>query len=220
MAGAGVPQRLALTGPRMDLGDRLLAWLSAAGPVAPGIIFLLVLAESGLMLAVPGETAVLVGGALASDGRISLPVLGIAAVAGAVAGDSLGYLLGRGPGRRRFFATGRFLFVRDRHVERVEELLRQRGVAIVLATRYLPVVRIAGPFAYGLVGLRPARFFPLMLAADVVWGLGVSALGYALGGAWSRLHVWIGRAGLLLLAIVGAAGWYYWRRTRKERSPP
>lgn len=202
----------------MDFADRLLAWLFAAGPIAPAIIFLLVFAESGLMLALPGETAVLVGGALAADGRISLPVLGLVAVAGAIAGDSLGYLLGRGPGRRRFFATGRFLFLRDRHVERVEELLKRRGVAIVLATRFLPVVRIAGPFAYGLVGLRPARFFPLMLVADIVWGLAVSALGYALGNAWTQLHVWVGRAGFLLLAIAGAAAWYYWRRARQERS--
>ncbi len=201
----------------MHLADRLLAWLSIHGAVAPVVLFVLVFAESGLMLAIPGETAVLVGGALAATGQISLVVLSLIAVFGAISGDSVGYLLGRGPGRRRFFATGRFLMLRERHVERVEELLRSRGIPIVLATRYLPIVRIAGPFVYGLVGLRPSRFFPLILISDLVWGIAFSVLGYVLGSAWAQFHVWMGRAGLVVVALAaGAAGFVWWRRRRRD----
>lgn len=198
----------------MHFADRLLDWLSASGAAAPAIIFALVFAESGLMLAIPGETAVLVGGALAANGQMSVVTLGLVAVLGALSGNSLGYLLGRGPGRRRFFATGRFLLLRERHVERVEELLRSRGVLIVLATRFLPVVRIAGPFVYGLVGLRPWRFFPLIVVSDIVWGLGISALGYLLGDVWAVAHLWMARIGLVLLVVGAIVAWLLWRRWR------
>jgi membrane-associated protein len=204
----------------MHLADRLLSWLTAAGGAAPALIFALVFAESGLMLPIPGETAVLVGGALAANGQLSLWVLVLVAVIGAISGDSVGYLLGRGPGRRRYFATGRFLLLRDRHVERVEELVRSRGIPIVLATRYLPIVRIAGPFVYGLVGLKPGRFFPLILISDLVWGIAMSALGYLLGHAWSRLHVWMGRAGLLLVALAAVGAWFVWYRAKRRAAKP
>lgn len=204
----------------MHFADWLLDWLSASGAAAPAIIFALVFAESGLMLAIPGETAVLVGGALAANGQISIVVLGLVAVLGAVCGDLVGYLLGRGPGRRRFFATGRFLLLKDRHVERVEELLRRRGIPIVLATRYLPIVRIAGPFVYGLVGLAPSRFFPLILISDIVWGIAVSALGYLLGNAWARLHVWLGWVGAVLLAVTSAIVWFVWYRRKRKAAKP
>ncbi len=200
----------------MHLADRLFDWLSASGAAAPAIIFALVFAESGLMLAIPGETAVLVGGALAANGKMSVVALGFVAVIGALSGDSLGYLLGRGPGRRRFFANGRFLMLKERHVERVEELLRRHGIPIVLAARYLPIARIAGPFVFGLVGLRPSRFFPLILISDVVWGIAMSALGYLLGNAWARLHVWVGTAGLVLLAMAAAVTWFLWYRRKRE----
>ena len=53
----------------MHFADRLIAWLTASGAAAPAAIFALVFAESGLMLAIPGETAVLIGGALAATGH-------------------------------------------------------------------------------------------------------------------------------------------------------
>ena len=51
-------------------------------------------------LPVPGETALLAGAALASFGRLSLPVVIAIAIGGAVLGDNLGFLLGRMGGRK------------------------------------------------------------------------------------------------------------------------
>jgi membrane-associated protein len=211
----------------VHFADRLLDWLSTYSAIAPVAIFALVFAESGAMLAIPGETAVLVGGALAASGGMSPIVLGLVAVLGALLGDSVGYLLGRGPGRRRYFATGHFLLLRERHVQAVEALLRRWGVPVVLATRFLPIARIGGPFVFGLVGLQPSRFFPLILISDVIWGVALSAIGYALGNAWSKFHVWMGRLGLLLLLVAAIVTWLLWRRagksggkTPKPEAPP
>ncbi|MHB8420244.1 MAG: DedA family protein [Myxococcales bacterium] len=198
----------------MHFADRLLGWLAASGAAAPLAIFLLVFAESGLMLFVPGETAVVAGGVLAGAGNLRWPWVSLAAVAGAFCGDATGFLLGRGPGRRRFLATGRFLLLRVGHVRRIEELLKRWGVPAILLARFVPIGRVAGPFVFGLVGLPRSRFFPLAAISAIVWGLGFCGLGYLVGDAWSEIHRWLGRLLLALALAASAIVWLLWRRRR------
>ncbi len=196
----------------MAFADRLLGWLSASGSAAPLAIFALVFAESGLMLFVPGETAVVAGGVLAGTGALHWPEVAFAAVLGAVSGDGLGYLLGRGPGRRRFQAKGRFLLLRAPHVARVEAFLARWGTLSVLLARFVPVGRVAGPFAFGLVGLPPRRFFPLDAASSLVWGIFFAGLGYLVGDAWTDVRRFEGRLVLVALLVAAGAAWILWRR--------
>ena len=186
-------------------GAVLLHWLGARGDAAPFVIFALVFAESGLMLFIPGETAVLLGGVLASQGAFPVVAVGLAAVVGAVLGDATGYLLGRGPGRRRYERRHRFGFLRERHVLRVEALLEGWGRGAVLLARFIPLARVAGPFVFGLTGVRPSRFFPFIAASGLVWGLGFTALGYLLGDAWEEVHRWLGRVALGVFLTLAAA---------------
>ncbi|HUB07684.1 MAG TPA: VTT domain-containing protein [Myxococcales bacterium] len=202
----------------MTFASRLLAWLAASGPAAPLAIFALVFAESGLMLFVPGETAVIAGGVLAAAGALPWTQVALAAVAGAAVGDGAGFLLGRGPGRRRFLATGRFLLLRTRHVRRVEAFLARWGIPSVLLARFVPVGRVAGPFVFGLTGVSPARFFPLDAASSLVWGVFFAGAGYLLGDAWEEIHRTVGRVVLILALAAGALAWVLWLRARRAAS--
>ncbi|MHB1844596.1 MAG: DedA family protein [Deltaproteobacteria bacterium] len=178
-----------------------MAWLSRHGEAAPIAIFLIVYAESGLMLFIPGETMVLLGGVAAAEGAIPLGPVAVAAMAGALLGDLTGFWLGRGPGRRRYERRGRFLFLRPPHVERIQRLLARFGRVAFILARFFPVARVAGPFVFGLSGVRPSRYLPLLALAALAWGGGFSLLGYVVGDAWTELHRWMGRAGLLALGI-------------------
>ncbi len=200
----------------VHLADRVLAWLAASGPVAPLLVFAFVFAESGLLLFVPGETAVVAGGVLSASGALPLSHALAAAVGGAVLGDGAGYYWGRGPGRRRFAAKGHFLLLHERQVRRVEEILARWGVPAVLGARFFPLARVAGPFVFGLTGLPPRRFFPWMAIADVVWGIAYTLLGWLLADAWEDLHPWLTHVRwLAILSILAAAGaWLLWRRRR------
>src|SRR2546423_6361038 len=102
--------------------------LGLPGWVALVIVFAVPLLESSAFVGFvfPGEIAVLLGGVLAFEHRVSLPAVLGAAVLGAVIGDTIGYLVGKRWGRRMLDATvGRF--VKQEHLDKAQTYLSGRG---------------------------------------------------------------------------------------------
>src|SRR6266536_864394 len=111
----------------------------------------------------PGEIAVLLGGVLAFEGRISLGGAIAAAVLGAILGDTAGYFIGRRWGERIIYGTlGRVPFVRrhlNRSVERAKAYLNRRGGRAVLLGRFTTALRVLVPGLAGMARLPYGRFF-------------------------------------------------------------
>src|SRR5256712_12279524 len=116
--------------------------LSLHGWVALAIVFLVPALEASAFLGFvfPGEIAVLLGGVLASQGRVSLGAAIAAAVLGAVVGDSAGYLVGRRWGRALLHGTvGRLPIVKrhlDRHLDAAQAYVRRRRGRAVFFGRF------------------------------------------------------------------------------------
>jgi undecaprenyl-diphosphatase len=204
------------------MSSTLLELIRSLGAFGYLFIFLLVFAESGCLLLLPGETAVLIGGVLAFEGVFRVLPLIAAACLGAVLGDATGYLLGRGPGRRYFLAHGRLFFLRRSAVEQMGALItRYRGRAIVFA-RFVGVLRVAAPFVAGLTSIPASTFFPYNVPAGLLWGLAFSIAGFAAGGAWERVHKLIGELSFALVAVVLVAllVWLKRRRTTPDDLAP
>ncbi len=161
----------------------LLTSLGALG------VFLVLFAETGLLVGffLPGDSLLFTAGLLCTaapghPARLSLPLVIVAAVGGAILGAQTGFYIGRTGGRRLLERS------RSRHLrasgERAGELLARYGYgkAIVLA-RFIPVIRtVVNPVA-GAVGV-PARTFTIWQAAGgLLWSAGVTLAGYALGSA-------------------------------------
>ena len=104
------------------------------------VVFALAFLEAAAFvgLVLPGETALLVAGVLAARGNIDLPVLLVLAIAAAIGGDSVGYLVGRhfGP-RLRLTGLGRR--IKARHWDRAEQVVAARGFWAVVAGRWVGV---------------------------------------------------------------------------------
>src|SRR5438270_13296882 len=83
----------------------------------------------------PGEIAVLLGGVLASEGRVSLGAVIAVAIAGAVIGDTVGYAVGRRWGERILGGALR-RFIKDHHVDRGKQYLARRGGRAVFFGRF------------------------------------------------------------------------------------
>jgi len=159
----------------------LLAALGAAG------VFVILFAESGLLIGffLPGDsllfTAGLLGAVPLTDPlHLSLPVVLLAAAAGAVLGAQVGYLIGARAGPALLDRADRLRLQGE--VNRARASLERYGTgkAIVLA-RFIPVVRtVLNPLA-GTVGV-PMRVFTLwQVVGALVWSLGVTIAGYVLG---------------------------------------
>src|SRR2546428_3262752 len=122
--------------------------LSLHGWVALAIVFLLPALEASAFVGFvfPGEIAVLLGGVLAYQGRISLGAAVAAAILGAVIGDSAGYLIGRRWGRTILRGTiGKLPLIRrhvDKNLDRAEEYLRRRGPHAVVLGRFTAGLRV------------------------------------------------------------------------------
>ncbi len=132
---------------------------------------------------VPGESLVITGSVLAAQGDLSIWLVFLAGLVGAIAGDNFTYLLGRKLGER---ATGR-LFRSEKARRRLawaeEQLERRRW--IILVSRFVPGGRTGVMFGAGTFEMQwRARFLPYQLAAALLWTVAIAALGYFFGSAF------------------------------------
>ncbi|MCP2337310.1 DedA family protein [Actinomadura rupiterrae] len=160
--------------------------LTSAGALG---VFLVLFAETGLLVGffLPGDSLLFTAGLLCTTRagdtvHLSLPMVLVAAVAGALAGAQTGYWLGRRGGRVVLSrTTNRHLL---RGMDRAQQFLARygHGRAIVLA-RFVPVVRtVLNPLAGALEV--PVRTFALwQVVGGLVWTVGVTVAGYLLGAS-------------------------------------
>jgi membrane-associated protein len=182
------------------LGEHVGAWLYL-------IAGFLAFAEAAIMvgLVFPGETALLVAGFAAHQGWIGLgPMLSVAIVA-AVAGDSVGYQLGRhyGPALR---ATRLGRHVGPARWASADGFLHRHGGKAILLGRFTALLRALTPGLAGMARMPYLRtFLPWNIAGAILWGAGVVLLGYSFSAALPTLHRYLTYSPVLLIATVIAA---------------
>lgn len=179
--------------------DTLTRLAEPWGYVVVGLLTLLE-ASAFVGLVIPGETALLVGGFLAYQGRASLALMMAVGAVGAVIGDSVGYEIGRHLGPRlRHSRLGRW--VGESRWKRAEEYLAAKGGRAVFFGRFVGVLRAMVPTIAGLSRMPYRTFLPWNAAGGLVWAPGFVLLGYLAGGSYHQVSRWVGRASALLLVV-------------------
>lgn len=182
------------------------------------IIAALVFAEAALFVGFvfPGETAIVVGGVLASQHVLSLPVLLVIAVIAAVAGDSVGYEIGRRYGPRLLDVK-----VMRKHRAKVagaQNLIRRRGAFAVFIGRFTALLRALMPALAGSSRLPYPKFLLFNVIGGVVWVVTFTLGGFFAGAAFEHAAKLAGRGlaiGLAVAAVIALAVWSV-RRHRQE----
>ncbi len=155
-------------------------------------VWLIIFAETGLLIGffLPGDSLLFLAGAYAATSKVGVPHLNIAlllpgvAIA-AVLGGQTGYLIGRRVGPALFDKPQSRLF-KPSHVERTRTVLERYGeTKAVLLARVIPIVRTFINPMMGTVQMPAARFAVANAVGGLVWSLGVTLLGYALGSSIS-----------------------------------
>lgn len=153
-------------------------------------------------LPVPGETALLAGAALSHFGELSLPRVILVAMAAAILGDNLGFLIGRRGGRQfieRF--CGRFGLTAAR-LRQFDRFFDRHGARTVFIARFVTGLRVFGAVLAGASRMRWRDFLLYNASGAVVWCTVIGIVGYTLGHSWELLEKWIGRTGLIALAAI------------------
>lgn len=191
-----------------------------SGPVALLLIAALVFGETAVFLGfvIPGETAAVLGGVLASRGRVSLPLLIVVVVAAAVTGPLVGYEIGRHLGSR-LIAARRMRPVAA-GMDRAQAVLRRRGGLAVLLGRFVAVLRALMPAVAGTTRMHYRTFLLYNMLGGVIWGVGYCLLGYAAGSAYAAIERTVGTGLAIALAVAVLAAVAFWaiRRHRRERA--
>jgi undecaprenyl-diphosphatase len=170
-------------------------------------------------LPVPGETALLAGAALANFGGLSLPWVVVTAIGGAVLGDNLGFLIGRLYGRSLIERYGAYVGLTPHRVAEFDRFFHVHGGRTVFIARFITGLRVFGALLAGASGLRWPTFLFYNASGAVAWSIAIAAAGYSLAYSWSTLERWIGRSGLIGLALVSAVVLVGVMRARRTRHP-
>src|SRR4029453_3163753 len=169
-----------------------------------------------------GELALLLGGVLAHQDRISLVAALAVGVAGALAGDTAGYWIGRhwGP---RLLTSGLGRRVGPARLHTVEGLLLAGGGWGLVVGRGTAGARVLLPGLAGMLGLRYRTFALWTGVAATLWAAAHVLLGYAAGAGWRQARPPTGRGaiappGAAMVAL--AVAWLLPRRARGHQDEP
>jgi membrane protein DedA with SNARE-associated domain len=169
-------------------------------------------------LPVPGETMLLAGAAMAQYGLLSLPRVIVTAIAAAILGDNLGFLIGRWCGRSLAERYGPAIGLTRERLAQFDRFFHRHGGRTVFIARFITGLRVFGAVLAGGSGLRWGTFLFYNAAGAVVWSTAVALAGYSLAYSWDTLERWIGRTGLIGLALVIAIGVVAVLRARRTQA--
>ncbi len=158
-------------------------WLESGGLVLLGLI---VFAESGLLIGffLPGDSLLFIAGFLSSSAGSNvlppLPLVALVTTLCAIAGDQVGYWFGHRVGPALFDRPKSRIF-NPKNVEKAHAFLEKYGAKTIVLARFVPVVRTFAPIVAGVGKMNYRTFVLYNIIGGVVWGGGVTTLGYFLG---------------------------------------
>ncbi|PSL39667.1 membrane protein DedA with SNARE-associated domain [Labedella gwakjiensis] len=190
------------------MNDALTWILDAVGSVDPVVRTIIagigILLETSILvgLIVPGDSIVIVA-STGVDSRIEYWSLVIAVIVGSLAGESIGFALGRffGP-RIRSSRLGRR--IGEHNWVRAETYLARRGGIAVFVSRFLPVLHSLIPLTVGMSAMSYRRFISWTAPACVIWALAYVSIGSAAAGGYRELSDRLHYAGYLFVAVIVA----------------
>ena len=130
---------------------------------------------------VPGETLLIAAALLASQGEMHLVPLLLIGWAAAVAGDNIGYAIGRFGGRKLVLRYGNYVLISEQRLQKAEGFFRRFGGAVVVVARFFAILRQLNGIVAGTVKMNWHRFLVYNILGAALWVSFWTMLFYKLG---------------------------------------
>jgi membrane protein DedA with SNARE-associated domain/membrane-associated phospholipid phosphatase len=188
---------LDLQGLLEDFSNTLGAWTYL-------IVGAFAFAETGAFvgLVVPGETVMLLGGAVAGQGAIEIYLLIAIAWFSAWAGDTTSFFLGRRLGREFVMRHGPRFGISHERFERVEDYFSRHGGKTIFIGRFISLVRAFAPFIAGSSGMRYRAFVPYSILGTGLWASAHILIGYFFSRSIETAAKYAGKGAFLLATLI------------------
>lgn len=147
-----------------------------------GILFLIVFAETGLVITpfLPGDSLLFAAGAIASLGPLHFGVLILLLMAAAIIGDTVNYWIGHSIGKK-IVDNPKITFINQEHIDKTEKFYKKYGVKTIILARFVPIVRTFAPFVAGVGKMHYPTFLLYNVIGGVVWVVLFTSLGFFFG---------------------------------------
>jgi membrane-associated protein len=171
----------------LHLDKHLTQFVTTYGGWVYGLLFLIVFAETGLVVTplLPGDSLLFAAGALAATGALDPWVLLLLLIVAAVLGDAVNYAAGRFIGPRIFTATDRssiwHRLLNRQHLDRTHAFFERYGGKAVILGRFVPIVRTFVPFVAGAGAMTYTKFAAYNVIGGVIWVAICLGAGYGFG---------------------------------------
>lgn len=185
------------------------------------LVIFAVCVVDGFFPVVPSETLVISGGVFAAHDELPLTgVMGVA-LAGAIIGDHISYVIGRTVGKKfvdRMCKRKRVAALRDR----AQSALYKHGGPALIVLRFVPGGRTISTALSGVLHLPLRKFTPYVMAGGVLWALQASLLGYFAGELIHDNYLLAVTVGIVLSVVLALSIEFArhkvlaWRRRRRE----
>jgi membrane protein DedA with SNARE-associated domain len=177
-----------------------------------------VVGVEALGIPLPGETAVILGGLAASQGRLSIVAVIVVAAAGAIIGDNIGFVIGRRGGRALLERPGRFEKERRRVLEVGDPFFERHGPKAVFLGRWITGLRVWTSWLAGASDMHWHTFLVFNALGGAAWATSVALAAYYGGHGAEHVFSQIGLYGIPVALVVFAvfAAWWWRRRRRRD----
>lgn len=197
--------------------ENIIEWL---GPFATIGLFLIIFAESGLLIGffLPGDSLLFTAGLLASQDKfgLNLPVLLVGCFLAAVIGDQVGYAFGNRVGPSLFKRPDSRLFKQE-YIERTNTFFEHHGPKTIILARFVPVVRTFAPILAGVGSMEYRTFLRYNVVGGLLWAVGLTSAGYVLGETVPSIDRYLLPViGLIIVASIIPPIFEYRRHRKRE----
>lgn len=173
----------------------------------PAVILFIMIESTGIPF--PGETMLLLASFTAGLPGSHLAIVWVLAAAalGAIIGDNLGYLAGRYGGRPLALRFGKYIFLKEHHLDTAEQFFVKHGDKTVFFGRFIAVLRAWAAFLAGVNKMRWPKFLAYNAAGGITWATLMGLLAYYAGhylGDFSKVEGigrWLGLIGLAIVVL-------------------
>ena len=195
---------------------------NSLSPFGEVVAWLIVFAETGLLLGffLPGDSLLFTAGVLAGQGKLQLWLLLPGAFVGAFLGSEVGYFIGSRVGPA-LFRRPDSRFFKQEYVTRTHAFFERHGSKAVVLARFVPVVRTFTPVMAGVGDMNRRVYSLYNLIGALLWTVGVTMLGYALGNAiGSNIDTYLLPLIAVIIVVSLLPAFIEWRRVRRPAADP
>jgi membrane-associated protein len=185
------------------------------------LIAAIIFAESGMFVGFffPGDTLLLSAGIFAAQGKLELVSLIPVVALAAIAGDNIGYIIGKRYGRQLFEKPNSVIF-RKEYLHRAEAFFEKYGSKAMLLAHFVPVIRTFAPPTAGIANMDRRLFVLYDMIGDTAWAISITMIGYYFGSKIDKkiLDKYILLAvAFVMIATLGPALYHFAKAMRAKR---